>query len=66
VTTIATGGRIGAVAAPDEETLRNQPDSLALVGELPTSGLISGDQETQESIEEVQELLGGFDSNTEK
>jgi hypothetical protein len=65
VTTIATGGSIEAVSAPEQETLEDQPDSLQLVGELPTAGVLSGDEQTQENIEEVQDLFGGFGIDSE-
>lgn len=58
VTTIGTKGR-GSSRAPSQQTLRRRPATEKLVGELPTYEMLRGDEETQESIAEVQGLLSG-------
>jgi len=60
IATIATGGSVEAATAPSADTLREQPLDARLTGELPTTAFLSGDEQTQEAIEETQDLLGGF------
>jgi len=54
--TIATEGR-RTTEAPSQEVLEDQPGSALLTGELPTALEVSGDEETQERIEEVESIF---------
>jgi hypothetical protein len=57
-TTIATEGRDpDATAAPSQATLEDQPLDVRLSGELPTQAQVSGDEETQERIDDVVDLF---------
>jgi hypothetical protein len=57
-TTIATEGRDpDATAAPSQATLEDQPLGVRLSGELPTQAQVSGDEATQERIDDVVDLF---------
>jgi hypothetical protein len=63
--TIATGGT-RPIDAPSQETLRSQPESQQLTGQLPTALEVSGDAEAQERLESVESIFsfGGGDLAT--
>jgi hypothetical protein len=64
ITDAALGGQLGAAEAPSQSTLRSQPESLLLTGQLPTQAEVSGDAETQSAISEARALLAfGGDSS---
>jgi hypothetical protein len=56
IATIATEGR-RTTEAPSQEVLEDQPGSALLTGELPTALEVSGDEQTQERIDEVESFF---------
>jgi hypothetical protein len=61
--TIATQGR-QPIGAPSQQTLRRQPESVQLTGQLPTSLEVSGSAEEQQRLESVESIFtfGGVDA----
>lgn len=59
VATSALLGSLEASRAPSEERIRETPDRYALVGETPTAAFLSEDEQTQQRLEDAQDLFTG-------